>query len=166
MLKVGLWRIRHRGIEHSILEVKLSNRVRNSTRRSNTHNVDLDQKDTSLKWNCVGHVCRMLSELWAKITAERILPNVSRRPGRHRRRWLDELNTHIRSWPIVNIVWQCHVPYCSKNYLFYEQYTRSMEPKSCRMATACRMIQRGYSTHILVDDNLVKVVGICWMQTA
>ena len=48
-----------RAMERSILGVKLTDRVRNTTLRSKTQIVDVAIKAAKLKWDWAGHVCRM-----------------------------------------------------------------------------------------------------------
>uniref|UniRef100_A0A2H1VGL6 SFRICE_021038 n=1 Tax=Spodoptera frugiperda TaxID=7108 RepID=A0A2H1VGL6_SPOFR len=88
-----------RAMERSILGVRLSDRIRNSTLRSKTQIADVGQKAASLKWNWAGHVCRMSDERWAKLTTEWSPLNVNRRRGRPRRRWRDELDAYEKDWP-------------------------------------------------------------------
>ncbi|XP_022832295.1 uncharacterized protein LOC111360566 [Spodoptera litura] len=51
-----------RAMERSILGVRLSDRIRNTTLRSTTKIVDVGHKAAGLKWNWAGHVCRMSHE--------------------------------------------------------------------------------------------------------
>ncbi|XP_047985064.1 CUGBP Elav-like family member 4 [Leguminivora glycinivorella] len=50
-----------------------------------------------LKWDWTGYVCRMASELWAKIDTE-WKPGLTRRSGRPRRRWRDDLDCFLNNW--------------------------------------------------------------------
>uniref|UniRef100_A0A2H1WII8 SFRICE_034169 n=1 Tax=Spodoptera frugiperda TaxID=7108 RepID=A0A2H1WII8_SPOFR len=86
-------------MERSILGVRLSDRLRNTTLRSMTKIIDVGHKAASLKWNWAGHVCRMSDEGWVKLTTEWSPLNVHRRRGRHRRRWRDELDIYDKDWP-------------------------------------------------------------------
>uniref|UniRef100_A0A2H1VD89 SFRICE_013508 n=1 Tax=Spodoptera frugiperda TaxID=7108 RepID=A0A2H1VD89_SPOFR len=53
-----------RAMERSILGVRLSDRLRNTTLRSMTKIIDVGHKAASLKWSWAGHVCRMSNERW------------------------------------------------------------------------------------------------------
>ncbi|CAH0577743.1 unnamed protein product [Chrysodeixis includens] len=88
-------------MERSILGVKLSDRVRNTTLRSITQVADVGEK-TKLKWQWAGHVARMKPDRWAKIVTHWTPDEGLRRRGRPRRRWCDDLVRFAeRSWPEI-----------------------------------------------------------------
>ncbi|KAJ8714787.1 hypothetical protein PYW08_004768 [Mythimna loreyi] len=87
-----------RAMERSILSVKLTDHVRNTTLRSKTQIVDVAQKAAQLKWDWAGHVCRMSSELWARKTQDWCPDTATRGRGRPRRRWRDDLDVFLGNW--------------------------------------------------------------------
>lgn len=94
--------IRSRGVsvwQHSILGVKLPDRVRNRVLRFKVQVVDFGQKAARMIWNWAGHICRVSNDLLAK--TEWISPNANRRHGNPRRKRRDELDAHMSSWSVT-----------------------------------------------------------------
>ncbi|XP_047998342.1 uncharacterized protein LOC125235798 [Leguminivora glycinivorella] len=56
-----------RDIERSILGVKRTDRIRNTTLRSKTRIADVGERTARLKWDWAGHVCRMHPDRWASL---------------------------------------------------------------------------------------------------
>ena len=86
-----------RAMERNILGVKRIDRIQNTTLRSKTGIVDVGVKTARLKWDWAGHVCRMHPQRWAKLATE-WAPEGSRRRGRPRRRWRDDLDVFLNNW--------------------------------------------------------------------
>ena len=57
-----------RGMECSVLDFKLIDRIPKTTLRSKTQVTDVTPKTSKLKCNWAGHVCKLPNELWTKIT--------------------------------------------------------------------------------------------------
>lgn len=72
-------------------------RPQNSKLRSKTQIVNVGQKAATLKQNWAGHISGISSELWAKVTEDRIPHDASWRYGRSIRRGRDELALRARS---------------------------------------------------------------------
>jgi hypothetical protein len=87
-----------RAMERSILGVKRTDRVRNTTLRSKTRIADVGVKTARLKWDWAGHVCRMHPDRWANIATNWVPCDGRRRRGRPRRRWRDDLDAFLNSW--------------------------------------------------------------------
>ncbi|XP_075985622.1 uncharacterized protein LOC142982823 [Anticarsia gemmatalis] len=101
-----------RAMERSILGVRLTDRVRNTTLRSKTQIADVAEKAAKLKWNWAGHVCRMPDDAWAKIATKWTPPTGRRRRGRPRKRWRDELDSYNPDWRLsdqVRAIQRCHL---------------------------------------------------------
>ncbi|XP_061723667.1 uncharacterized protein LOC133529882 [Cydia pomonella] len=62
-----------RAMERSILGIKLTDRIRNTTLRSKTRIADVGEKTARLKWDWAGHVYRMHPERWASIATKWML---------------------------------------------------------------------------------------------
>lgn len=69
--------------------VKLIRSIRNTTLRSQP--IDVDRKAAKLKRDLARQVCRMPSEIWAKITTNWKPRDSKRRSVRPRQRWQDDL---------------------------------------------------------------------------
>ena len=87
-----------RAMERSILGVKRSDRIRNTTLRSNTGITDVGKKAARLKWDWAGHVSRMQNDRWAKVSTQWVPADGRRRRGRPKKRWRDDLDAHCNGW--------------------------------------------------------------------
>ncbi|PZC84750.1 hypothetical protein B5X24_HaOG203740 [Helicoverpa armigera] len=86
-------------MERSLLNIRLSDRIRNTIIRSKTGILDVGNKSAKLKWDWAGHICRMHPDKWANITTKWI-PEDGRRPrGRPRKRWREDLDSFLSDWP-------------------------------------------------------------------
>ena len=92
MFQMSRLRVCQRAMERSILNVKLTDRIRNTILRSRTQIADVAHKAARLKWDWAGHVCRMPLQLWARIAQEWSPETARRGRGRPRRRWRDALD--------------------------------------------------------------------------
>ena len=81
-------------MERSILSVKRTDRIRNTTLRSKTGIIDVGNKAARLKWNWAGHVSRMHPDRWANVTTQWVPEGGRRRRGRPRKRWKDDLEAY------------------------------------------------------------------------
>ncbi|CAB0027912.1 unnamed protein product, partial [Trichogramma brassicae] len=87
-----------RAMERSVLGVKLTDRIPNSTIRSKTGIFDVGRKAAKLKWDWAGHVCRMPQDRWARLATEWIPAGWRRKRGRPRTRWSDDLDAMNKEW--------------------------------------------------------------------
>ena len=80
-----------RSMERSILNISLKDKIRNEIIRERTKVKDVIRTTTEMKNKWAGHVARMNDNRWAKTTTEWIPRERTRRRGRPKRRWRDEL---------------------------------------------------------------------------
>ncbi|KAL0852533.1 hypothetical protein ABMA27_017019 [Loxostege sticticalis] len=85
-------------IERSILGIKRTDKVRNTSIRSKTGIVDVGVKAAKLKWEWAGHVCRMHPDKWTQIVTQWTPEDGYRRRGRPKKRWHDDLVNHAGDW--------------------------------------------------------------------
>lgn len=89
-----------RGIERSMLNIKLRQKVRANEIRSKTKLIDAVDHVLKMKWHWAGHVARMSDETrWTKILTF-WKPQVGKRKrGRQKRRWEDDIvSTAGKNW--------------------------------------------------------------------
>ncbi|XP_026323193.1 uncharacterized protein LOC113232637 [Hyposmocoma kahamanoa] len=84
-------------MERNVLGVKRTERIRNTTLRSQTQIADVAQKAAKLKWRWAGHVCCTPEDLWAEVTIQWSPKSVGHR-GRPRKGWRDELDAYDKAW--------------------------------------------------------------------
>ncbi|KAI8441227.1 hypothetical protein MSG28_014876 [Choristoneura fumiferana] len=87
-----------RAMERSILSVKRTDRIRNTTLRSKTCIADVGRETARLKWDWAGHICRMHPKRWAQVTTQWAPLDGQRRRGRPIRRWRDDLDAFRNDW--------------------------------------------------------------------
>lgn len=80
-----------RSMERSILNISLKDKIRNEIIRERTKVKDVIRTTTEMKNKWAGHVARMNDNRWAKTTTEWIPRERTRRRGKPKRRWRDEL---------------------------------------------------------------------------
>ena len=83
--------VAQRSMERSLLNITRRDKWRNEEIRSRTKVTDILEKAEKMKWEWAGHVARMKTNRWAKITTEWTPIERKRRPGRPKRRWRDEI---------------------------------------------------------------------------
>lgn len=81
--------VHQRKMERSMLDIKLSDKIKNKIIRKKTQVTDIHSKIRNLKWKWAGHVCRMPCNRWARKLIEWIPLDGKRNKGRPRRRWED-----------------------------------------------------------------------------
>ena len=80
----------HRAMERRMLNVKLKDRIRNTTIRQRTRVTDIVQYVTNTKWKWAGHIARMKDNRWTIRNTESQAEGV-RSVGRPKRRWRDDI---------------------------------------------------------------------------
>lgn len=78
-----------RKMERSMLGLKLSDKINNSTIRNVTKVRDIRKTIRLMKWSWAGHTCRMDNNRWTKKAIEWIPRDEKRKRGRPKRRWED-----------------------------------------------------------------------------
>ena len=73
-----------------MLNVKLEDRILNTTIRQRTRVTDIVQYVTNMKWKWAGHIARMKDNRWSVSSTERQTEGV-RSVGRPKRRWKDDI---------------------------------------------------------------------------
>ena len=79
-----------RAMERRMLNVKLKDRIRNTTIRQRTRVTDIVQYVTNTKWKWAGHIVRMKDNRWTIRSTEWHTEGV-RSVGRPKRRWRDDI---------------------------------------------------------------------------
>ena len=79
-----------RAMERRMLNVKLEDRIRNTTIRPRTRVTDIVQYATNTKWKWAGHIALMKDNRWTIRSTER-QTEVVRSVGRPKRRWSDDI---------------------------------------------------------------------------
>ena len=87
------------GMEHSVLAIRLSDRIRNALIRSKTGITEVGNKTARLKWDWAGHVCSIQQDRWARVITQWVPDDRRRCRGRPRKRWRTELDAFMRFWP-------------------------------------------------------------------
>ena len=88
-----------RSMERNILNISLRDKIRNEVIRERTKVKDVIQTARDLKSKWAGHLARMQNNRWAKITTEWYPRNCTRRRGRPKRRWRDEIEEEVgKTW--------------------------------------------------------------------
>ena len=80
-----------RSMERSILNISLKDKIRNETIRKITRVKDVIQTAREQKSRWAGHVARMETHRWARITTEWYPRDCTRARGKPKRRWRDEI---------------------------------------------------------------------------
>ena len=73
-----------------MLNVKLKDRIRNTTIRQRTRVTDIVQYVTNTKWKWAGHIARIKDSRWA-IRSTEWQTEGARSVGRPKRRWRDDI---------------------------------------------------------------------------
>ena len=73
-----------------MLNVKLEDRIRNTTIRQRTRVTDIVQYRTKTKWKWAGHIARMKDNRWT-IGSTEWQTESQRSVGRPKRRWIDDI---------------------------------------------------------------------------
>ena len=84
--------IAQRGMERSMLGIKRIDKIRNNDIRQRTKLIDSLQVAKRNKWRWAGHIARQQDNRWTKLTTEWQPLNYSRRQGRPRERWRNDLH--------------------------------------------------------------------------
>ena len=79
-----------RAMEMKMLNVKLNDKILNTTIRQRTRVTDTVQYVTNMKWNWAGQFARMKDNRWTIRDTERQIKDV-RSVGRPKRRWRDDI---------------------------------------------------------------------------
>ncbi|KAL0803449.1 hypothetical protein ABMA28_017178 [Loxostege sticticalis] len=79
-------------MERSVLGIRRTDRVRNTTIRSQTGITDISKKTAKLKWEWAGHVSRMHPGRWSQVITQWLPKGGNRLRGRPRKRWRDDLD--------------------------------------------------------------------------
>ena len=79
-----------RAMERRMLNVKLEDRIRNTTIRQSTRVTDIVQNVTNMKWNWAGHIARMKDNRWT-IRSPGWQTEGVRLVERPKRRWRDDI---------------------------------------------------------------------------
>ena len=77
-------------MERKMLNVKLKDRIRNTTIRQRTRVTDMVQYVTNTKWKWAGHIARMKDNRWTNRNTEWQIKGVGS-AGRPKRRWIDDI---------------------------------------------------------------------------
>ena len=83
-------------MERRMLNVKLKDRIRNTTIRQRTRVTDVVQYVTNTKWKWAGHIARMKDNRWTISSTDWQTEGV-RSIGRPKRRWRDDIVGQQRS---------------------------------------------------------------------
>lgn len=91
-------RVTQRSMERSLLKIRRTDRIRNTTVRSRTGITDVIDRAKELKWNWAGHIVRLNDDRWTKMTTEWIPLDGCRKVGRQTKRWRDDLADISKQW--------------------------------------------------------------------
>ena len=83
--------VAQRSMERSMLNITRRDKIRNDVIRSKTQLKDIIETAQNLKGQWAGHIARMNNDRWAKKTTEWRPREGSRKKGRPKRRWRDEI---------------------------------------------------------------------------
>ena len=79
-----------RAMERRIINVKLEDRIRNTTIRQRTRVTDIVQNVTNTKWKWAGHIARIKDNRWT-IRSKEWQTECVRSTGRPKHRWRDDI---------------------------------------------------------------------------
>lgn len=85
--------VEQRNMERKMMKIKKINHVRNAKMRNHSKIEDVIDRAKELKWNWAGHAQRLEDKRWAKVI-ERWKPVGTRKRGRPKMRWQDEIQQH------------------------------------------------------------------------
>jgi hypothetical protein len=85
--------VEQRNMERKMMKIKKINHVRNTKMRKHSKLTDVEDRAKELKWSWAGHTQRLDDNRWAKIV-ERWRPEETRKKGRPKTRWRDEIDEH------------------------------------------------------------------------